>query len=204
VVAPREGRHQAAVQQISSEGKAPYARDDGSLEKKGAIMRIAALLAAVCAVFATTVSPAGAVPPLHESFSFVNSFTDNETCGFPIAVNTVFTNDITEFSQAGELIGLQLHQSEVGTWSAKGVTLKVNTRETILVAFENGIPVIARHVGLLNSIIGPNGPLFLRTGQRAFEVVFDPSSGFYVDGPLIASHGVRANFDAAAVCAAFG
>jgi hypothetical protein len=176
---------------------------DGTLHKE-AIMRIAALLAAACAAFATTVSPASAVPPLHESFSFINSFTDSETCGFPIAVNTVFTNDITEFSQAGELIGLQLHQSEVGTWSAKGVTLKVNIRETILVAFENGIPVIARHLGLLNSIIGPNGPLFLRTGQRAFEVVFDPSSGFYVDGPVIASHGVRANFDATAVCAAFG
>ena len=175
-----------------------------ALSKKGAIMRIAALVAAVCAVFATTVSPAGAVPPLHESFSFVNSFTDSETCGFPIAVNTIFTNDITDFSQAGEPVGLQLHQSEVGTWSAKGVTLKVNVRETILVAFENGIPVVAKHVGLLNSIIGPNGPLFLRTGQRAFEVVFDPSSGFYVDGPVIASHGVRANFDAAAVCAAFG
>jgi hypothetical protein len=168
-------------------------------------MRVAAFLAVVSAVFATTVSPADAVPPVQETFSFVNSFTDTETCDFPVAVNTVFTNDTKEFSDAdGNPIALQLHQSEVGTWSAKGVTLKVNTRETILVAFENGIPVIARHVGLLNSIIGPNGPLFLRTGQRMFEVVFDPSSGFYVDGPLIAAHGIRANFDAAAVCAAFG
>jgi hypothetical protein len=142
---------------------------------------------------------------VHDSFTFVNSFTDTDTCAFPVAVNTVFTNDITEFRDAdGVPVALQLHQSEVGTWSAGGVTLKVNTRETILVTFENGIPVVAKHVGLLNSIIGPNGPLFLRTGQRAFEVVFDPDSGFYVDGPVIASHGVRADFDAAAVCAAFG
>lgn len=168
-------------------------------------MRVAALLAAISGVFAVTASTAAAVPPVHDTFSFVNSFTDNATCGFPVGVNTVFTNDITDFTDAeGTPTALQLHQSEVGTWSAKGVTLKVNTRETILVAFENGIPVVARHVGLLNSIVGPNGPLFLRTGQRAFEVVFDPSIGFYVDGPLIAAHGVRANFDAATVCAAFG
>jgi hypothetical protein len=168
-------------------------------------MRVATFIAATAMVFAAAASPAAAVPPVHDTFSFVNSFVDTATCGFPVAVETVFTNDITEFSDAdGTLTKLQLHQSEVGTWTAKGVALKVNLRETFLVEFENGIPVIAKHVGLLNSIVGPNGPVFLRTGQRVFEVVFDPASGFYVDGPLIAAHGVRANFDAAAVCAAFG
>lgn len=41
-----------------------------------------------------------------------------------------------------------------------------------------------------------------RTGQAAFEVVFDPDRGFYPDGPLIARHGLRADFDPIAFCAA--
>jgi hypothetical protein len=168
-------------------------------------MRVATLIAATVAVFAAAASPAAAVPPVHDTFSFVNSYVDTATCGFPVAIETVFTNDITSFSDAdGAPTSLQLHQSEVGTWTAKGVALKVNVRETFLVEFDGGIPVISKHVGLLNSVVGPNGPVFLRTGQRVFEVVFDPASGFYVDGPLIAAHGVRASFDAAAVCAAFG
>ncbi len=168
-------------------------------------MRAATVAAAVLASFAATALPATAAPPLHDTFSVPISFVDTEMCAFPVAVETVFTNAATEFSDAnGVPIALQLHQSLVGTWSAKGVTLKINIRELILVDFENGIPVIAKHVGLLDSIVGPNGPVFLRTGQRVFEVVFDPASGFFVDGPRIASHGVRADFDATAVCAAFG
>jgi hypothetical protein len=168
-------------------------------------MRALTIVAAAIAVFAATASPAAAVPPVHDTFSVPISYVDTEMCGFPVAVETVFTNASIEFfDDTGVPTALQLHLSLVGTWSAKGVTLKINTRELIIVDFENGIPVIAKHVGLLNSIVGTNGPVFLRTGQRVFEVVFDPASGFYVDGPRIASHGVRADFDAAAVCAAFG
>jgi hypothetical protein len=169
-------------------------------------MRVATVAAIVIAAVAATALPATAATPIHvRGFEFPISYVDTEMCGFPVAVETVFTNDeIAFFDADGVMTALQLHQSEVGTWTAKGVTLKINTRETILVEFEDGIPVIAKHVGLLNSIVGPNGPVFLRTGQRVFEVVFDPVSGFYVDGPRIALHGVRADFDAAAVCAAFG
>ena len=100
-------------------------------------------------------------PPLHDTFSVPISFVDTEMCAFPVAVDTVFTNAATEFSDAnGVPIALQLHQSLVGTWSAKGITLKINTRELIIVDFENGIPVIAKHVGLLNSIVaGRRGPV---------------------------------------------
>ena len=167
-------------------------------------MRVATLIAATVAVFAAAASPAAAVPPVHDSFScqFVRG---HRNVRIPGGLETVFTNDITSFSDAdGTPTMLQLHQSEAGTWTAKGVALKVNLRETFLVEFDNGIPVIAKHIGLLNSVVGPNGPVFLRTGQRVFQVVFDPASGFYVDGPLIAAHGVRASFDPAAVCAAFG
>ena len=53
-------------------------------------------------------------------------------------------------------------------------------------------------------ITAPNGDhLFFRTGEAVYQVVFDPELGYYVDGPLIARHGVRDNFDAAKICAAF-
>jgi hypothetical protein len=59
-------------------------------------------------------------------------------------------------------------------------------------------------VGNLDEIIGPNGPLFHRTGLDEYAVVYDPSIGFYVDGPRILRHGLRDDFDAAEICAAFG
>jgi hypothetical protein len=85
------------------------------------------------------------------------------------------------------------------------VTLHVNGEYTIFVTFVDGIPQAAKHVGVLDSIMGPNGEhLFFRTGEAVYQVVYDPDLGYYVDGPLITRHGVRDNFDGAKICAAFG
>jgi hypothetical protein len=166
-------------------------------------MRKLALLAALAAGFAAAAA-AAAAPPVFETFTFRDHFVDTGTCGFPVAGDVVFTNDATSFRDAaGNEIGLQLHQSLVGTLTANGVTLREHVQETIFVEFVDGIPVVAKHVGVLDSIVGPGGPVFLRTGQAVFAVVFDPVSGFYVDGPRIARHGVRADFDPVAFCAAF-
>jgi hypothetical protein len=143
-------------------------------------------------------APAGAAPPDKETLVFVADFVDTGECGFPIAVHAEFRNMIIDGTQ------LQLHQSDVETWTANGVTLTVNSHYTIFVTFVDDIPVASKHVGVLDSIAGPNGEhLFFRTGQADYEVVFDPTLGFYVDGPLLARHGVRDNFDAAKVCGAF-
>ena len=73
-----------------------------------------------------------------------------------------------------------------------------------MVTFVDGVPVSAKHVGLLDSITGPNGEhIFFRTGQAVYAAVFDPVLGFYVDGPLITRHGIRDDFDLAGFCAAF-
>jgi hypothetical protein len=116
----------------------------------------------------------------------------------------VFTNDIIDSSLATGTGTLQLHQSNVGTLTAKGVTLREEDHYTIFVSIVDGVPVTAKHVGDLDEIIGPGGPLFHRTGLDVYDVVFDPSSGFYVDGPRILRHGLRDNFDVAGFCAAFG
>jgi hypothetical protein len=164
------------------------------------------LLVLCCAAVASLAlaASAGATAPIHDSFTFHDRFVDDDTCSFPIAGDVVFTNDITEFSDAsGSPTMLQLHQSSAGTLIANGITLRLNIRETIVVEFLDGIPMRAKHVGLLNSIVGPGGPVFLRTGQALFEVVLDPASGFYVDGIMIARHGLRDVFDPVSFCAAF-
>jgi hypothetical protein len=158
----------------------------------------AALAAAVLTALVLA-SGAGAAPPVHDSFTFHDQFVDTDTCSFPVAGDTVFTNDITEWlDYQGVTQTLHLNQSTVGTFTAKGTTLRLNIRETIIVEFVDGAAVTAKHVGLLNSIVGPGGPVFLRTGQALFEVV----GGF--DGPLIARHGLRDVFDPVEFCAAFG
>jgi hypothetical protein len=162
------------------------------------------VFAATAAIALLAAAPTGAVPPIHDTFSIHIVDVDTETCSFPVARDVVFTNDITEFADSdGSPTKLQLHQSTVGTMTANGVTLRLNLRETIMLDFVDGIPVEAKHVGQLDQIVGPGGPVFHRTGQAVFAVVFDPELGFYVDGPLIARHGLRADFDPIAFCAAF-
>jgi hypothetical protein len=162
--------------------------------------------AALAAALSLTLSaaPTGAAAPDHETFSFSYSYTDNDTCSFPIDVHVDFTNMIIDSSLATGTGTLQLHQRDVETWTANGVTLRANGEYTIFVTIVDGVPQTAKHVGLLDFVLGPNGDhLFFRTGAALYQVVYDPDLGYYVDGPLIDRHGVRDNFDAAKICAAF-
>ena len=172
---------------------------------------VAAALAAAVSL-ATLSEPAGATfrpcgdqVVTHCTVRFPIQFVDTETCGFPVVGDFVFTNDITDLvDEQGVETQLQLHQSLVGTYTAKGVSLRETDRYTIFVDFANGIPVTARHVGDLDMIVGPGGPIFHRTGLDEYAVVFDPDLGFYIDGPRLLRHGLRDDFDPAALCAAFG
>jgi hypothetical protein len=157
--------------------------------------------AVVAALALGAAAPAAA--PDHEVFSFPYSYTDTDTCGLPIAVDGVFTNMIIDDSVATGTGTLELHQSNVATLTANGVTLQENDRYTIFVDIIDGVPTTAKYVGVLDSIVAPGGPIFLRTGQAVYQVVFDPDLGYYVDGPLVTRHGLRANFPTDAFCAAF-
>jgi hypothetical protein len=164
------------------------------------------LITLACVILATLLltSVAQAVAPDHETFEFPYSYVDTDTCGFPIAVEGFFTNMIIDSSLATGTGTTELHQSDVATLSANGVTLRVDDHYTIFVTWLDGVATSAKHVGVLDNISGPNGGhIFLRTGQAVYEVVFDPDLGFYVDGPLVTRHGLRDNFDAAEFCAAF-
>jgi hypothetical protein len=159
--------------------------------------------AALVAAAALTGAAVAAAPD-HETFTDAYAYVDTDTCDFAIAVEGVFQNTIIDSSVASGTGTLQLHQSNVASITANGVTLRTNDHFTIFVSIVDGVPVSATHVGALEDIRRPDGQLFHRTGQAVYEVVFDPASGFYRDGPLVTRHGLRASFDAAAFCAAFG
>jgi hypothetical protein len=144
-------------------------------------------------------TPVHATPPIHETSSAQLTDVDTQTCSFAVVRDWVATNDVTAFFDAeGNVTQVQLHQSSVGTLTGNGVTLRLNIHETIMLEFEGGVPVTARHVGQLDYIGGSGGqPVFHRTGQAVFEVVGG------IDGPLIARHGLRDDFDPVAFCAAF-
>jgi len=163
-------------------------------------MRITLFLATAVLVTLAAAVPAVAVPPIHDSFSVHLADVDTQTCSFPVVRDWVFTqNDTAFFDAEGTITALQLHQSSVGTLTGNGTTLRLNIREAIMVDFVDGVPVSVKHVGQLDYIGGSAGqPVFHRTGQAVFEVV----NG--MDGPLIARHGLRDDFDPMAFCAAFG
>ena len=167
-------------------------------------MRALMALATIIGICVFVVPAALAAPPDHGTFSFTDDYTDTSECGFPIAVHADFTNMIIDSSFLTGTGTLQLHQSDVETWTANGVTVQVDRHYTIFVTYENGVPLRSKHVGVLDNVLGPNGEhLFFRTGEAVYEVVFDPALGYYVDGALLARHGVRDSFDAAKVCGAF-
>jgi hypothetical protein len=158
------------------------------------------VIAAIGAIAALAlVAPVGATPPIQDRFSVHLNDIDTQTCNFPVVRDWVFTNNATAFfDDEGTITAVQLHQSSVGTLTAQGVSLRLNIRETIMLEFAAGVPVTAKHVGQLDYIGGSDGqPVFHRTGQAVFEVVGG------LDGPLIARHGLRDDFDPVAFCAAF-
>lgn len=164
-------------------------------------------LAGACAALVALAGAAGATAaaPEKDTFAFPYEYVDSDTCGFAIAVQGVFANTIIDSSAATGTGTAELHQSDVATMIAKGTTLSVNDHYTIFVTLVDGVAVRATHVGVLDNIRGPNGErVFFRTGQATYQVVLDPDTGFYVDGPLVTRHGVRDDFDTAAFCAAFG
>jgi hypothetical protein len=170
---------------------------------RGRSPKLAVLVASTVATVLLLPAAVSAAAPDHETFAFPISFVDTATCGFPIVGEYEFRNMIIDGAVATGTGTLQLHQSNVGTLTAKGVTLRQSDHYTISVDFVDGVPRTATWTGNLEYIRGPNDYVFHRTGQAVFEVVFDPVLGFYVDGPLVTRHGLRANFDAAPFCAAF-
>jgi len=164
-------------------------------------------LAGAGAALVALAGAAGATAAAPEKDTFVSpyAYVDADTCGFAITVEGVFTNTIIDSSAATGTGTLELHQSNVAKLTAGGTTLRVEDHYTILVTWVDGVAVSAKHVGVLDDVRGPNGErVFFRTGQAVYQVVLDPVTGFYVDGPLVTRHGVRADFDASAFCAAFG
>jgi hypothetical protein len=152
-------------------------------------VKLLSLLAATIAFGVFVASPAGATPPLHDSFS--GPITFSNPCSFPVVSDLFFTNDVTTFvDDVGNVTALQLHQTVTGSVTANGTTLRFNTQEQIFVDFGAGT---VKEVGVLDSIFGPHGPIFFRTGFALSDLV---------TGASIARHGVLDVLDPVEFCAA--
>ena len=151
-------------------------------------MKLISLLAATIAL-GVVASPAAATPPLHESFGGPIAFSN--PCSFPVASDLFFTNDVTTFLDGqGNVTALQLHETVTGTVTANEKTLRFNTHEQVFVDFGAGT---VREVGVLDSVFGPGGPIFFRTGFALSDLA---------TGATLARHGVLDVFDPAEFCAA--
>jgi hypothetical protein len=152
-------------------------------------VKLLSLLAATIALGLFVASQAAAAPPLHDSFG--GPITFSNPCGFPVASDLFFTNDVTTFlDDEGNVTALQLHQTVTGSVTANGKTLRYNTQEQIFVDFSAGT---VKEVGVLDSIFGPDGPIFFRTGFALSDLV---------TGATIARHGVLDILDPVEFCAA--
>jgi hypothetical protein len=153
-------------------------------------LKLLSLLAMTIAL-GVAAAPAAAAAPEHDSFS--GPVTADNPCSFPLDGDLFFTNDVTTFfDDQGNVTALQLHQSLTGTVSAKGTTLRFNTHEQIFVDFSAGT---VKEVGVLDSIWGPNGPIFFRTGYALTDLA---------TGVRLARHGVLDFLEPGEFCAAFG
>ena len=140
-----------------------------------------------------------AVPPETNSFQFVDEFTDEEACDFPVEVR--FVGGGTErlfFDRAGNLDKVIVKLSDDGTATnpVNVKTVKGHDAWTIIIEFENGEPVTETNAGLLFHFNAPgHGIVLIDAGRvvfdlQTFEVVV-------VNGPHQALEG-----DFAALCAA--
>jgi hypothetical protein len=153
-------------------------------------VKLLPLLAATIALGAFAASPAGAAAPLHDSFS--GPITFDSPCSFPVVSDLFFTNEVTTFlDEAGNVTALQLHQTVTGSVTANGTTLRFNTHDQVFVDFSAGT---VKEVGVLDSIFGPHGPIFFRTGFALLDLA---------TGATIARHGVLDVLDPVEFCAAF-
>ena len=115
------------------------------------MLKLLSFIAGAVALAAVAATSAGATPPVHDRSSVHLTDVDTQTCGFPVVRDWVASNDVTAFFDAdGNITRLELHQSNVGTLTALGVSLRLNIRETIMVEFVGGVPVTAKHVGQLD------------------------------------------------------
>lgn len=157
------------------------------------------LLAVVTSVLVGTALPAVAVPPETSSFEFVDEFTDEEACDFPVDVR--FVGGGTErlfFDKDGNLKKVIVNLSDNGTATnpANGKTVKGHDAWTIIVEFENGEPVTDTTVGLVFHFNAPgHGIVLIDAGRVVFDL--QTSEVVVVNGPHQALEG-----DFAALCAA--
>jgi hypothetical protein len=151
-------------------------------------------MAAAIAVLAPTA--ALATPPDTIRIPHEDTFIDegaSAACGFPVLADISGVQTIQFlYDAAGNLIRLQIHGNDEGTFSANGITLRQIERGQIFIDLIEGTDT---EVGLILRVFLPDGGTVIADVGR---LVFDAEGNLIFEaGPHPALHG-----DFAALCAA--
>jgi hypothetical protein len=154
--------------------------------------RVSILVVALGVLTLTAI--ADAAGPSRETETAVESFVDDELCGFPLSFNLGTTDVTTTFANGDMRRSARVD----GTISANGVTLAARDRYSVLIDADR--PDVRTITGAFTTVRFPagGGMVVLEAGR----IVYDRAAGevLFEAGP----HDFNFHSDVAAFCAAFG
>ena len=130
-------------------------------------------------------TPAGAVPLIHTEFDFVDEFVDTGICGFPVQLR--FEGEGTEhlfFEKDGETpkkVVVNYSDNGTATNLDTGTTISGHDAWTVIVEFEDGVPITETTAGLFFHFNAPgHGIVLIDAGKIAFDLA---TGEVVVNGP---------------------
>lgn len=130
-------------------------------------------------------APAGAVPPIHNDFTFEDDFIDTEICDFDVQLR--FEGEGTEhlfFEKDGETLKqvvVNLSDNGTATNLDTGTTISGHDAWTFIVEFEDGVPITETTAGLFFHFNAPgHGIVLIDAGKIAFDLA---TGEVVVNGP---------------------
>ena len=130
-------------------------------------------------------TPAGAVPPIHTEFDFVDDFVDTEICDFDVQLR--FEGEGTEhlFFEPDDFtpkqVVVNLSDNGTATNLDTGTTISGHDAWTFIVEFEDGVPITETTAGLFFHFNAPgHGIVLIDAGKIAFDLA---TGEVVVNGP---------------------
>ena len=148
-------------------------------------LRLSILTILIVTMTLAIYTPVSAVPPVHNDFTFVDEFVDREICDFDVLVR--FEGGGTErlfFEPDGETLKrvvVNLSDNGTATNLDTGTTVSGHDAWTVIVEFEDGVPITETNAGLVFHFNAPGHGIVL---IDAGKIVFDLATGEVVfNGP---------------------
>ena len=131
-------------------------------------MRRLVFLCAALVAAGASASVAGASPPTRVPYSFSVPSTLQGVCSFDVSVNSSVIGTETFFSEPSGSARIEVHQIEVDTFMANGITLTGAPYTTNIHAVidANGNLISEESTGEAESVVLPDGTITTRRGEQ--------------------------------------